>query len=122
MSPLSIILVEDDISTRSLLAELLQVHGYDVLETADGAQALRLLEIVAPPCVMILDLILPKVDGWELLRQLAADPRLSRMPVVVLTASGAPAPPGVRRFLRKPVDGIQLLEIVRSICGEAPAA
>jgi CheY-like chemotaxis protein len=119
MSSPSIILVEDDSSTRSLLAELLQVHGYEVLETADGAQALRLLEIVAPPCAMILDLVLPKVDGWELLRQLAADPRLCKIPVIVLTASGAPPPPGVQRFLRKPVDGMKLLEIVRSVCEPA---
>jgi CheY-like chemotaxis protein len=120
MSSRSIMLVEDDRSTRSLLAELLQVHGYEVLATGDGAQALRVLEIVAPPCAMILDLVLPKVDGWELLRQLAADPRLARIPVIVLTASGAASPPGVQRFLRKPIDGAELLKIVRDVCAAPP--
>ncbi len=100
----SILVADDDESIRVLLADVLGEAGYDVRCADDGAQAIRrLLEV--PPDLMVLDLLMPGITGWDVLKVVAADPRLARVPVVVLTAYGesADAPAG-RPVIHKPMD------------------
>ncbi|MBM3274360.1 MAG: response regulator [Candidatus Sericytochromatia bacterium] len=80
-----ILLVEDVEDNRELARELLEVAGYHVSEATNGVDALEQAR-AHPFDLVLLDLSLPIVDGWEALRQLKADPRFAAIPVVALTA------------------------------------
>jgi signal transduction histidine kinase/DNA-binding response OmpR family regulator len=80
-----ILVVEDDTATREIIAELLKTKGYAVASVADGASA-RAQVAASLPALVILDLMLPKVGGFELLAEWRADPRTSELPIFVLTS------------------------------------
>lgn len=83
-------IVDDDADIRETLAELLGDRGYDVLTAADGAAGLQLLRCSAvPPRLILLDLMMPVLDGYGFLREQRADPRLAGVPVAVITAGHA---------------------------------
>jgi CheY-like chemotaxis protein len=109
-----VLIAEDDHEIREALEALLGEVGYRVLTAADGKQALALLRKLAGsvdfPSVLLLDLMMPVMNGWEVLTELRKDPSLSRLPVVVVSAFADQAPrDGVRAVLRKPVEVGQLL-------------
>jgi CheY-like chemotaxis protein len=109
-----VLVAEDDHEIREALEALLSEVGYRVLTAADGRQALELLRQRAGssdfPMVMLLDLMMPVMNGWEVLEELHKDPVLSLLPVVVVSAFADQAPrTGVRAVLRKPVEVGQLL-------------
>jgi DNA-binding response OmpR family regulator/two-component sensor histidine kinase len=79
-----ILVVEDDAATRDIIAELLRSQGFSVLAAEDGAQARSLVEASLPELV-VLDLLLPKVSGFDLLAEWRASPRTAEVPVFVLT-------------------------------------
>jgi PAS domain S-box-containing protein len=81
----AILVVEDDASTREMIEELLTAHGYSVITAADGAQA-RARVAHALPELVILDLVLPKMSGMELLAEWRGSPRTADLPVFVLTS------------------------------------
>jgi CheY-like chemotaxis protein len=85
-----IVCADDDADIRELLMFALGGHGYRVVFAADGAEALRLAESWKP-ALMILDVSMPGIDGFELTRRLRADSDTSRIPVVLLTARVADA-------------------------------
>jgi len=110
-----ILLVEDDAPLRETLTEILGEEGYEVASAANGAEALALLEAADAPSLILLDLMMPVMNGWELHLALRADPRLAEIPVVVLSAragvSGG-ALPDAAAFLAKPFDAARLLDTV----------
>lgn len=116
-----ILLIEDDKDIREALVEFLEDSGFRVSTASDGHQALMQLRSGTPPCLVILDLLLPYMDGFELRREMLAEPRLAGIPVVVTTALSAE----FRRentlqalaYLSKPIDTGRLMELVRSQCG-----
>jgi CheY-like chemotaxis protein len=112
--------VEDDRDVRLALAEILAEEGYRVAVAEHGYDALRQLRFGMQPGVILLDLMMPVMDGWEFLAQQRATPSLASIPVVVLTAAsnakGLGASPQVVGRLRKPVDIIALLDAVASAC------
>ena len=81
----SLLIVEDHRHTRELYAEYMAFHGLEVATAADGHSALA-QALADPPDVIVLDLMLPGIDGWETLRRLKADPRTAAIPVIVVTA------------------------------------
>lgn len=84
---MSILVVEDDMIIRAVLMELLTEVGHTVLEAEHGREALDLLrQLAQPPSLIILDLMMPVMTGWELCAVLALDPALSRIPIAVLSA------------------------------------
>jgi type II secretory ATPase GspE/PulE/Tfp pilus assembly ATPase PilB-like protein/CheY-like chemotaxis protein len=83
----AILVVEDEVSLRRVLKDLLEMEGYTVYEAADGAEAMEQIDRHNPDLVL-LDLNLPNVDGHTVLRKLRAEPRTASLPVVVLTARG----------------------------------
>jgi CheY-like chemotaxis protein len=112
----TILVVDDDADVRASLAELLAEHGYLTAQRADGREAeAYLLGNPAPACVL-LDLMMPRLDGWAV-AALMRQGRLPQVPLIVITAAGDhwgyPAPP--ERLLRKPIDAERLLAIVRAI-------
>jgi CheY-like chemotaxis protein len=110
-----VLVVEDDTAIATELAELLRDEGYDVKLARDGSEAWSQLQAGFRPNVIVLDLMLPVMDGWTLRRKLLDQPSLATIPVVVLT--GVPMTEAlelerVDEMLRKPFDVESLLTIV----------
>ncbi|HEX2569006.1 MAG TPA: response regulator [Polyangia bacterium] len=110
-----ILLVEDDDAFRQALEEELVRAGHHVITAADGQEALEMLQANAPPCVLLLDLMMPRVNGWQVLNVLRSDPRFTNLPVIVLTAIAERAPKDTILF-RKPLQLDTLLSTVAEKC------
>jgi CheY-like chemotaxis protein len=112
----SVLVVDDDLETRDTIAGLLEEEGYVVLVASDGTNALAQLAS-GDVGLALVDLLMPKMNGWTLLEALAADASFGHVPVVVLTAlSKVSLPIGVP-VLRKPFEFDTLLELVRQSIG-----
>lgn len=109
-----VLVVDDDASIRTLLAFIFHDEGYDVVEAADGLEALEVLR-TAPPALMILDLMMPNLDGVGVLRARQERTLASGTRILVLTAKNDAQDRlwcwelGADQFLTKPVDPDQLL-------------
>jgi CheY-like chemotaxis protein len=121
------LVVDDEEDVRDVLRIFLSDHGHEVHEATNGEEALQWLsrhEIV-PPCLAIIDLKMPQLDGWDLLAAMRGHYLWKDLPVLVLSATiRADAPPPVldaRRFWSKPIDFSQL-ERVHEHCARHPAA
>jgi CheY-like chemotaxis protein len=111
--PRTIVLVEDDDGIRETMAALLEDEGYKVMQAANGEEGLRALRTSADPCLVLLDLWMPVMNGWQMLEAMRDDAALARVPVVVISAAGdLPPPEGAAAFLRKPIRLEVLLENV----------
>lgn len=120
----TILLAEDDLEIRDIVQELLEEKGYDVIPARTGKQALDFLSLDprSPPDLVILDLMMPIVTGWQVLEAIQHDPMLSKVPVVILTAMSQDRPTGAAAFLRKPFQVEALLETVQRLGGVATGA
>jgi CheY-like chemotaxis protein len=116
-----ILVVEDDASVREALAVFLEGEGYSVVEAGDGAEALTRLRTSGPVALILLDLMMPVMNGWEFRDAQARDPRLASIPVVVITADNSAvhqaARAGVAGCLLKPLEFPELLSYVGRYCG-----
>jgi len=113
-----VLIVEDDADLREMMAQLLSLEGFHTAAVANGREALEYLQRSESPEVILLDLMMPVMDGWEFRRHQQADPVLSHVPVIVLSALDQSRTPGVdaAAFLKKPLDFDRLLDLVRSYC------
>ena len=84
-----VLIVEDDLDTREMLARFLEIAGYQVVLAANGVEALKVLRGGAVASVILLDLMMPVMDGWQFRDEQRRDPSMSHIPVVVVTAAGA---------------------------------
>lgn len=115
----TVLVVDDDDDLRETVADVLEDAGYCVLQAADGREALaRLDELNGNPCLVLLDMMMPGMNGAELLETLRAAQRLAALPVVAFSANVQRAP-GTRGFLRKPASVATLLHVVEEFCGGA---
>jgi CheY-like chemotaxis protein len=109
----TILIVDDDLNIRREVSEILGEEGFDVLVASGGAEALRILATSARPAVILLDLVMPRTDGWDLRRAQLADPRLASIPVLVFSSlDGGPRDVADLRaagFVAKPFTIAQLL-------------
>ena len=116
----TILLVEDDPDIRDGIADILRGAGRTVVEAEDGQDALDKLEQVDRPCLVLLDLRMPRVDGFEFLRRLNEHPYAPDFPVLVMSAhasvDAAQRYPGVLGTLRKPFHVESLLSWVDAHC------
>ena len=114
----TVLVVEDDHDIRVSVRNLLEDEGYRVLTVTNGHLALDLLERVDPiPSLIILDLMLPVMDGWQFAEQMRTRPRLADIPIVIMSAYQEPPPPaGVVGFVKKPIDTAALLSVVGRYC------
>jgi CheY-like chemotaxis protein len=118
-----ILVVEDDAATRDGLTGLLEAEGFAVTAAANGREALDILAGIPPPQLILLDLLMPVMDGWQFLAEhRRGKPSRRGAPVVLLSGLGfISGAPGVADFLRKPVEPAALLACVRRFCGTARA-
>ena len=84
----TVFIVEDDLDTREMIGRFLELEGFAVESAANGLQALDRLRTGTRACVILLDLMMPVMDGWEFRDKQLEDPSLAAIPVVVLTADG----------------------------------
>ncbi len=107
-----ILVVDDDDDIRDALVGLLRDAGHPVVEAMDGRQALELARTTLPR-VILLDLMMPVMDGYEFLAERAKHVALAEIRVVVITASGMRSVPGANRVLHKPFNVDALLDAVK---------
>jgi CheY-like chemotaxis protein len=115
-----VLIVEDDADLREMMDQLLTLEGYQPETATNGKEALDYLKGGGRPDLILLDLMMPVMDGWEFRRRQREDPQLSQLPVVVLSAlePSRAVDLGGAAFLKKPLDFDRLLELVRKYCRE----
>jgi two-component system, chemotaxis family, chemotaxis protein CheY len=121
----AILVVEDNPDTRDAIALLLELHDYDVFLADDGLHALNVLRAGVRPCLILLDVNMPRMDGAAFRRAQIADAELREIPVAVLTAL-PPFHTLLEPFAnipthQKPVDAERLIALVQEYCPQ-PAA
>lgn len=118
----SILIVEDDDSIRETLQEILEVEGYRVETAIDGQEALDRLRRLPLPSLILLDLMLPNVNGWQVIEKLRLDidaPQAG-VPIVITSAAGDMAAMTAKKvdgYLKKPIQLDSLLKVAEKYCG-----
>ena len=116
------LLVEDNEDNRIIYSTVLRHVGYDVIEAHDGAQAIALARS-ARPDLILMDISIPGIDGWEATRILRLDPDTSAIPIIALTAHALPddrekaVQMGFTSYLAKPVEPRTVVAEVRRFIG-----
>jgi two-component system cell cycle response regulator DivK len=118
MSAKKILVADDSVASRELIREVLEMSGYEVIDATDGEEAVRLVRENAPDLVLV-DIQMPRLDGYGVLRELRADPRFPDLRVVALTAfamqgdSERALDAGFDGYITKPVDIAALRQEIR---------
>ncbi|HEX9162866.1 MAG TPA: response regulator [Thermoanaerobaculia bacterium] len=112
------LVVDDDPAIRRLITATLRREGYEFIEAANGREALDRMHDDHPDCV-VLDLMMPVLSGWDVLRQRLNDPELTKIPVIIVSANREPdllkvMDQGICAFLPKPFDISALSALVKS--------
>ncbi|MEM8790481.1 MAG: response regulator [Pseudomonadota bacterium] len=119
-----VLIAEDEPNIAHSLTFLLERAGFETLHCADGESAVERLT-ASPPDVMILDLMLPGIDGYEILGRLRAEPATVNLPVIVLTAKGQPEDrrtaleSGATVFMTKPYSNSEMVQAVQDLVSGA---
>jgi CheY-like chemotaxis protein len=112
-----VLVVEDDSSIREMLIDSLEDAGLTVVGTANGREAWQQLEQGLRPCLIVLDLMMPHMDGWQFRARQQADPALADIPVLIITASrdAAEGPEilRVQHWVSKPFKLHQVIELAQ---------
>lgn len=115
-----ILVVEDDDDAREALVALLQMKGYRAVPAGNGQEALDYLHQAPVPDLIILDLWMPVMDGWQFRAEQIKDPRLKKVPVIVVTALSDRDDLDANEVIIKPVDVDRLLTSVSQYCRREP--
>jgi CheY-like chemotaxis protein len=116
----SILVVDDELDTAEMLVEMMRLSGYQVFKSSGGRQAIQMVTRQHPDAVL-LDLMMPDVSGLQVLRYMRQDPRLQKIPVIILSARCTPADiqsgldAGADLFLTKPVSFEDLRSAIEEI-------
>jgi CheY-like chemotaxis protein len=118
-----VLVVEDDALTREALGNILRGGGYTACAAAEGGEALEVLRRGPPADLILLDLLMPGMDGWHFRREQRRDPALANLPVIVCSGTGDAdlhaAALDAAGFLDKPFDPDRLLELVTRVLRQA---
>ncbi len=117
-----LLVVDDEDDIREALASIIRQEGYAVDEAADGRAALEYMRSSrTKPCVVLLDLMMPVMNGWDLVGDMSQDEGLRSIPVVLITADarGASSDPRTSSLplMSKPLDLRRLMDVVERYCG-----
>ncbi len=111
-----ILVVDDDLDACEALSEFLKLNGYNVACAENGQIALAEIRTrPVPPALILLDMLMPVMDGQTFLTRARQDPRIKDVPIVVATADPSVEAPGASAVLGKPVRPERLLRIVRHL-------
>jgi CheY-like chemotaxis protein len=125
MSCAQVVIIEDDQDIRNAMAEALREEGYFTLAFANGREAVDGLQDYHKPCLILLDLMMPIMNGWEFLQaRRSLGDTIVAAPVFIVSAIASPAEvkrADVQGYVKKPVDLDILLRVVRAHCGVAGA-
>ncbi len=116
----TVLIVDDSVEVLETMRCLVKAPGYHVECAADGHEALRRLSRMKQlPAVILLDLMMPQMDGWQVLNELQRNAVFSNIPVILVSGLDLDAPcfPQVAAYVKKPVDCQQLLATLAGICG-----
>jgi DNA-binding response OmpR family regulator len=119
----SVLVVDDEKMTRDLLRLMLKGTGFTIFEAEDGFMALEQIEAHMPD-IMILDVMMPGLDGLAVCQKVRSEPKTANMPVIMLSAKTTPTAiqdgldAGANRYLTKPVGFKELLQNIEAVLGE----
>jgi CheY-like chemotaxis protein len=118
VSSKSILVVEDNKEIQESLKIALEVEGYNIYTADNGKEAMERLGKIPTPCMILLDLMMPVMNGWEFMEAVNKDIMLSTIPVVVVSAFGdKKGTPKTDGYIQKPIDLDALLNTVSKHCG-----
>jgi len=112
----TVLIVEDEEESRDTLRDLFELEGYKVRTAVNGREALDTLAAVGDDiCIVLLDLFMPVMDGWQVIEHLKADGRLAKTQIVIITSAAHKAPAGLPVF-EKPLDLGKVMSEVERLC------
>jgi CheY-like chemotaxis protein len=111
-----ILIVEDDMDVQQSLQELLEETGYSVLCACNGQEAIDLLSVTDTPSLIVLDLLMPVMDGVEFLKIIQHRRALAAIPVLVVSAASSVKPPPGVPVLQKPFVLATFIDAVKKLC------
>lgn len=112
-----ILVVEDEPAIVEVIRSVLEDEGHVVESAPDGVAALEMLRDGIRPCLAIVDLMMPRMNGWQLREQMLAEPDLADIPVAVVSAFvGEVSDLDVSAIIRKPFDLAQIVEVAEQHC------
>jgi len=115
----SILIVEDEDAIRESLQMLLELEGYHVFTASNGEEGLRVLRTMTHPCLVLLDLLMPVMNGMEFMVAKSHEDMIASIPVCVVSAvAEKPDMAKANAFVKKPFDFDGLLKLIRSYCGQ----
>jgi two-component system chemotaxis response regulator CheY len=109
-----VLVVDDEVGIRETLKDVFEDEGFEVDLAADGVEGLQALRTRGPHGLVVLDLVMPKMDGAELIDAMRGDPALAGIPIILSTSHPQQAPSGVS-LIRKPVDVNVLIDTVHRL-------
>ncbi|MHB8512394.1 MAG: response regulator transcription factor [Actinomycetota bacterium] len=115
-----ILAVDDNRVIQQLLVVNLELEGYEVVTASDGEEAISQIHSEKPDLVL-LDVMMPKLDGWEVARRVKADPKIARTPIIFLSARAQDLDVrrglelGVHAYMTKPFDPVDLMDVVQRV-------
>ena len=112
----TVLVVEDEEDLRETMREALELNGFSVVAAEDGQVALEALDHIDHVCLVLLDLLMPRMNGWDFLEALRARPSFAEVPVVVHSSVPDQKLDSATRVLQKPMALKQLLAVVREYC------
>jgi two-component system, chemotaxis family, chemotaxis protein CheY len=117
-----VLVVEDDPDVREAIREIVEYEGYEVAEASNGKEALEYLRVRPGPCLVLLDLMMPVMNGFDFLDAVARDPKLASLHVVILSAAARDRieatvrAHGAKGYLTKPVQLETLVDTIKKFC------
>jgi len=120
-----VMVVDDSAVLRKIMAFNLKKYGYSVVEATNGEEAIQKLSEGVKPDLMLLDIMMPKIDGFTVLKELRENEDWENIPVIVLTAKGGEEDEkcalslGATRVMTKPFSPVQLIQEVKRVIGDA---
>ena len=112
----TVLVVEDEEDLRELMREALELNGYSVVTAREGADALDKLSRINDLCLILLDLLMPGMNGWDLFERVRERPELASVPIIIHSSAPNRAPQGATRVLQKPLMLDRLLSTVQEYC------
>jgi len=112
----TVLVVEDEQDLREMLRDALELNGYAVVTAVDGQDALDKISGIEHLCLVLLDLLMPVMNGWDFVEKFRQRAELAAVPVVVHSSAPGPTPAGVTRVLQKPMIFDRLISVVREYC------